>query len=614
MSDDRTDGRSGDAAGADGDTPGNRPRGDAGQVPRSAVLASEEEGARYRRGVYDPIDLEALPEAADDLSRFPSRGDGPPHRVHDDVPRCPRLRHLVGPSVIALGMGLGAGEFLLWPNLITVNGFGIFWLFLVGVLTQFVVIGEIERWTIATGESLFAGMSRLHGTSGPIRFHVWPWFFLVATLVSFFWPGWASSSAEFAGQIVDAVTGVRIAWQPIALVMLAFIWFGLAVSKIVYNALERFEIGLVMGFFPLLVLALLFAGVAPEHLLDLVKGSVPLEQPPRALLTGEQFPTLLIAVAYAGSGGTLLLAQSLWLRDKGFGMARFQGRIAGIRGRNEEVADTGVVADLSEDPTLRARFSAWMRTAEQELLVTFVLLIVASVVVTALVVVSTLGTGNAELAGELTGMVTQQAAVLEEVAGTWLKVVFLMGGAFVLFSTQLGIVDTVTRITGSIFYEQVGRHTEFWTLKRTFLFFLTVLVTASMGIVVLSWLGGESVEGLQPDFLVLIAGPFTIASMYAFALVVGYMNVRRLPDLQRPPTWKRWGMVWAGVLWGWFTAEQISRFALDSLMGLSGPAVESVSPHPVRLAIYGLWIASVLWFAWQILGPPARREEEFGSA
>ena len=38
---------------------------------------------------------------------------------------------------------------------------------------------------------------------------------------------------------------------------------------------------------------------------------------------------------------------------------------------------------------------------------------------------------------------------------------FLLGGAFVLFSTQLGIVDTVTRIAGSIFYERYGRYTTF---------------------------------------------------------------------------------------------------------------------------------------------------------
>ena len=579
--------------------PPERPRL-ADSVPPSEIRCSDEEGREYREGVYRPLPELELP-LAPQSPEFPARGHGPPFRLHREVPRVPKLAHLIGPSVIALGMGLGAGEFLLWPNLITVNGWSIWWLFWVGVLTQYVVISEIERWTIATGESVFGGMARLD------RLAFWPWFFLAATLISFFWPGWASQSAEFTREVIAAATGRRIPWQPLALFMLFFIWLGLAVSKIVYNALERFEIVLVLLFFPMLAIVLLVVGLLPGDLMALLVGAVSIGQAPAALLTGAQFPTLLIAVAYAGSGGTLLLAQSLWLRDKGFGMACYQGRIAGIRGLNEPVSDTGYVFDPTA-PTALARFREWIRVGERELLVTFVLLIIASVVITTLLVSSTIGVGNVALAGSLTEMVARQAEVLEQTAGRWLKVLFLLGGAFVLFSTQLGIVDTVTRISGSIFYERYGRHTSFWTLKRTFLFFLTVFVLASMGIVGVAWVGGETVDRLQPNFLVLIAGPFTIASMYAFALVVGYMNVRRLPAALATPTWKRAGMLWAGVLWGWFTAEQLSRVVL-SRIGASTPTIETISIHPVRGGFYLAWIATLLWFAVRLLRSGTRAVE-----
>ena len=566
------------------------------------LRCSDEEGRAYREGVFLPLAEDGLPAAPED-AHHPVVGHGPPYRSVNVVPRVPRLRHLIGPSVIALGMGLGAGEFLLWPNLIVVNGWSIWWLFWVGVLTQYVVISEIERWTIATGESVFGGMARLD------RFAFWPWFFLVATLAGFFWPGWASQSAEMTGSVIEAATGVRIRWEPIALFMLLVIWIGLAVSKIVYNALERFEIALVLLFFPMLAIALLVVGVIPGDVLGLAIGAASIGQAPSALLTGAQFPTLLIAVAYAGSGGTLLLAQSLWIRDKGFGMAVHQGRIAGIRGANEHVSETGFVFD-PRDGTSLARFRAWVKVGEHELLVTFVALILLSVVITTLLVVATLGMDPA-LAGNLSRMVAMQAAVLRDVGGRWLEVTFLLGGAFVLFSTQLGIVDTVTRIAGSIFYERYGRRTTFWTLKRTFLVILTAFVLASMAIVIASWTGGTSVDRLQPDFLVLIAGPFTIASMYAFALVVGYMNVRWLPGPLATPLWKRVGMVWAGILWGWFTAEQVSR-AILARMDVPRPALETVVMHPVRVLCYSLWIASIVWFAWRILvaRPGGRRISE----
>jgi hypothetical protein len=472
-------------------------------------------------------------------------------------------------------MGLGAGEFLLWPNLITVNGYSIWWLFWVGVVTQFVAIVEIERWTIATGESILGGMARLGGRAA------WPWFFMAATLISFFWPGWASQSAEFTGTVIQAATGKSVDWQPIALLMMLVIWVALAISKIVYNALERFQIWLVLLFFPMLAIALVMVGVLPSDVLALAKGAVSIGSAPQALLTGAQFPTLLIAVAYAGSGGTLLLAQSLWLRDKGFGMAAYQGRIAGIRGANEEVSETGYVFDASANSVGVARYKGWMRVAQQELLVTFVLLIIVSVVITSLVVTATLGTGNAQLAGNMSEMVRLQGAELRRVAGTWLEVVFLLGGAFVLFSTQLGIVDTVTRIAGSVFYERYGRYTKFWTLKRTFLFFLTAFVLASMAIVIFSWTGGETVDRLQPDFLVLIAGPFTIASMYVFTLVIGYMNARMLPPHLATPMTRRVGMIWAALLWGWFTAEQLSRVVLERI-GAPSQTIGAIVWHPPR--------------------------------
>jgi len=561
-------------------------------LAHDSIAASDEEGSRYRAGVYEPIDESTLEDAPDGGS-YPVRGHGPAFKKGPKVPRVPKLRHILGPSVIALGMGLGSGEFLLWPNLVAVNGYGIWWLFWVGVLTQFLMISEIERWTLATGESTFAGMARLD------RVSFWPWFLLAATLISFFWPGWASQSAEFIAQIVAAVGGPRFTWQPLAILFLSFCWFGLAVSTFVYNALERFEIALVAGFFPLLGITLLVVGLAPTDMLDLVVGAVSIGTAPRELLTGDQFPTLLLAVAYAGTGGCLLLAQSLWIRDKGFGMARYQGRIAGIRGKNEHISETGFVFDAT-DVTALARFRGWMRIAERELLFTFVLLTLLSVVITCLLVTTTLGTNNPGLAGNLTGMLEQESAVIESVGGLWLRVAFVLGGSLVIFSTQLAIIDTVTRITGSIFYERYGRKTTFWDQKRTFLLFLTILVLASMGIIAASWFGGEALAALQPDFLLLIAGPATMTSMFVFTLIIGYMNIRRLPSELTPPRWKRWGMLWAAILWGWFTAEQLSRTVMR-IAGVENSTIESLTGHPIRITLYALWLGSLVWFASRLL-------------
>ena len=181
------------------------------------IHCSPEEGARFREGVYHPSIWPRWPTLLT-KTLFPNRTRPSLLRV-DEVPRVPRLRHMIGPSVIALGMGLERASFLLWPNLIAVNGFSIWWLFWSGSRTQFVVIGGDRALEPGHGESIFAGMGRM--TRRPF----WPWFFFVATLVSFFWPGWAAESADFtASQSTRWRSRGYRRLEPIALAMLAFIW------------------------------------------------------------------------------------------------------------------------------------------------------------------------------------------------------------------------------------------------------------------------------------------------------------------------------------------------------------------------------------------------------
>lgn len=70
-------------------------------------------------------------------------------------------------------------------------------------------------------------------------------------------------------------------------------------------------------------------------------------------------------------------------------------------------------------------------------------------------------------------------------------------------------------------------------------------------------------------------------------------------------------MAWAAVLWGRFTAEQLSRLVLTRTA--ADPAlVEAIWAEPVRVVLYGLWLLTVVWIAWSTLGLPTRREERVG--
>src|SRR5687767_3481170 len=144
-----------------------------------------------------------------------------------DLPDSPRnLWRIVGPGVVAAGVGVSSGEFILWPYIASQVGLIFLWGAVLGVVTQFFLNMEIERYTLATGETALTGFNRL-----------WKhWGLAFAILVSFsnFWPGWALSSATLATYLFGGGNP-----RVIAVVILLVIGASLTLAPVIYVALER---------------------------------------------------------------------------------------------------------------------------------------------------------------------------------------------------------------------------------------------------------------------------------------------------------------------------------------------------------------------------------------
>jgi hypothetical protein len=107
---------------------------------------------------------------------------------YKDMPEPLPLRKVLGPGVILAGIGVGSGEYILWPYISTQVGLGFLWAVLVGVTIQYFLNMEIERYTLATGETAISGF---------VRF--WkPWGILMVlfALIPNVWPAWATSGAQ----------------------------------------------------------------------------------------------------------------------------------------------------------------------------------------------------------------------------------------------------------------------------------------------------------------------------------------------------------------------------------------------------------------------------------
>jgi hypothetical protein len=247
-----------------------------------------------------------------------------PPVTYRDMPDALPLRKVLGPGVIAAGIGLASGEFILWPYITSQVGLVFLWAAVIGVVTQFFINMEIERYTLATGETALTGFSRY--------WKHWGLFFAVLTFLANAWPGWITSSATLVTFIFGG-GNVKL----LAILGLAAIAIALTMAPVVYTMVERiefFKVGIILFFIVVAIATAITAeawGALPDAVTNF--GRLP-EGLPLALV--------LPALAFAGAGGGQNLVQSNWMRDKGYGMGVHVPHLASpVTGEPEAAPGTG---------------------------------------------------------------------------------------------------------------------------------------------------------------------------------------------------------------------------------------------------------------------------------
>src|SRR4028119_232329 len=163
-----------------------------------------------------------------------------------DMPEPPSsFRRVIGPGIVAAGVGMASGEFILYPYIASQVGLVFVWAALVGLATQYFLNMEIERYTLATGETALTGFSRY--------WRHWGLLFAMGAYFANIWPGWVTSSAT----IVTYLVGGSVV--PIAIGMLLVIGATLTMAPVVYQALEKIEMVKVAAVLLLIVVASVFA-------------------------------------------------------------------------------------------------------------------------------------------------------------------------------------------------------------------------------------------------------------------------------------------------------------------------------------------------------------------
>ena len=260
-----------------------------------------------------------------------------------ELPRRRRCAASSGPSVILVGVGIASGEYILFPYIASQVGLVFLWAGIVGLLTQYFINMEIERYTLATGETAVTGFQRLWKPFGLLM--------IACAIVPNIWPAWATSAATITTFLFGGGNANAIAIGAMVLIGIA-----LSASPVVYQTIEKFEFVKVALVLVFLVVALTTAVSAGAF------GEVDKTVTSFGSFTGGELElaVLLGALAYAGAGGTNNLVVSNWIRDKGYGMGKYAPRVVSPITGSEEAAPSGrgYVFPVTDEPRALERLVA----------------------------------------------------------------------------------------------------------------------------------------------------------------------------------------------------------------------------------------------------------------
>lgn len=454
----------------------------------------------------------------------------------NNLPKPLPLRKLIGPSFIILGLGLGSGEVILWPFLTSKYGMGIIWGAILGITFQFFMNMEIERYALVNGESIFVGFAR--------KLKWLPIWFLISTFLPWIWPGIIASSAKLLGSLVGTKDT-----QVLSIVFLVLIGLILTLGPVLYKTVETFQkVLIVFGVPVIFLLAIILArGV---HWQALFSGMVGIGDGYRFLPEGISMASFLAALAFAGAGGNLNLAQSTYVKEKGYGMGHYASKIKGLfTGKSEDFTLTGSSFDTT--PENMSNFKKWWKNINTEHFFVFLLTGAVTMILLGLLSFTTVygKTGDAHDISFLFLQSKEIGLRLFPVAGTF----FLIVAGLTLFSTQLGVFDATSRVLSeNLILSSSGKIAE------------NKLPKVYYGVLWAQIVGGIVVYSLgitQPLQLVTISAVLNAFTMFIHTGLTLWINMTLLKKELRPSYFRVGAMVLAFLFYGGFSIfTLINRF------------------------------------------------------
>jgi hypothetical protein len=454
--------------------------------------------------------------------------------------------YVVGPSLIALGISIGSGEWLLGPQAVGQFGFvGVGWVILVSAVLQTFYNVECSRYVVATGEVPVVGWGRV-----PPGFLLWVPLSVFVVIFAFIAGGWAASAGQGLYALVHGAAPASGAEEPRlwAIGLLVLVFLLTASAKRISRSLELANWVMVGAILIALILIDLF--VVPW---DLWWEGI------RGFFTPAAPPEGITATQLGGLAGFTALASGLnWYvmghyRDKGYGMGYRTGFISGLRGERQEIAAVGFT--FPDDAANTRRWKRWYRLLLTDMWGVFFIGAMLGMLLPTILMAHAV-----DLAGErptTASVPTFVATALDQEYGSFLFYSALVVGVLILFSTQLGIFEAMVRVTTDAAHgtsPRLRRLLEgdprrfYYPFMLLLLVIIAVVLHFALPVNLVQWSANMSNLG---------------ALIFPFLLV--YLN-SRLPKAARPRPW-HYVLLGANVIFfGFFFVNFVADLIGDPLV------------------------------------------------
>jgi len=433
-------------------------------------------------------------------------------------PKALPLKKIIGPSFIILAFGLGSGELILWPYLTANYGLGLIWAALLGISFQYFINMEIERYALVKGESVFVGLAKY------LRWA--PYWFIVSTFIGFGLPGIGAAGIQALNN------GLGIAYSKwIAIGIFILLGIILSVGKSVYSLMEHLTKTVILVGVPFVfILALLVIDI--DTIKALGNGLIGIGHGFNFIPEGISLAVFLGAFAYSGAGGNLNLTQSIYIKEKGYGMGVYSQKIAGLFKADDldkPLKLSGEKFAINKENILN--FKAWWKKINTEHIIIFWFL---GFLTMALLMILSYETtfGHTDNSQGIKFIAHQSVRIGAEIA-PWAGVALLIIIGLMLLQTQLGILDSTSRIMAEnlALKKMVKDNSRKIKLSKIYYFFVWAQITFGS---VLFWL-----DYYEPKSLIVAGAVVNAWAMIIHIALVYYLNQKNLPREFRPVWWRK---------------------------------------------------------------------------